>query len=171
MAMCYESVHRMIQEVHGDVFLQDADIIAHQVNCEGVMGAGIAKMIRNRYMHVPDFHRYQKLCEVNRERNLGHVFYCKSAGIDGMKPFIIANCFGENKIRPADGGPATDYDALRACLSNVIAVAKKHYFETVAVPARIGCGLAGGDWNYVRNNILYPLFLDLSDITLIIASL
>ena len=148
----------MIREVYGDVFRQGADIIAHQVNCEGVMGAGVAKMIRNRYMHIPDFHRYQKLCEVNRERNLGHVFYCKSAEIDGMKSFIIANCFGENKIHPAGGGPATDYDALRSCLSNVIVVAGKHQLNTVAVPARIGCGLAGGDWNYVKNNILYPLF-------------
>ena len=171
MAVCDESVHRMITEMHGDVFCQNADVVAHQVNCEGIMNGGIAKFIRQRYMHMSDFHRYQKLCEVNGKMNLGHVFYCRSAEIDRMKPFVIANCFGENKIHPAGGGPVTNYEALRQCLRNVADVSRKHQFHIIAVPAKIGCGLAGGDWNYVKNDILYPLFQDLPDITLIIASL
>ena len=160
----------MIFETHGNVFEKGADIVAHQVNCQGVMGAGIAKQIRNIYMEPKDYYRYKRLCEVNGSRNLGHVFYCVGEYRD-KKRFVIANCFGEDKIHPADGGPATNYEALKKCLSNVIVVARKHSFKTIAIPERIGCGLAGGDWKYVKNEIITPLFGELNDITFIISGL
>lgn len=42
----------MIKHVKADIFTTDCDIIVHQVNCYGVMGAGIAKQVKERY---PDF--------------------------------------------------------------------------------------------------------------------
>lgn len=33
----------------GNVFDSDAKIICHQVNCQGVMGSGVAKEVRERY--------------------------------------------------------------------------------------------------------------------------
>lgn len=36
----------------GNVFDSDADIICHQVNCQGVMGSGVAKEVRERYPEV-----------------------------------------------------------------------------------------------------------------------
>ena len=37
----------MITEKRGDLLNAKENIIAHQVNCKGVMGAGIAKLIKN----------------------------------------------------------------------------------------------------------------------------
>ena len=36
----------------GNVFDSDADIICHQVNCQGVMGSGVAKEVRERFPNV-----------------------------------------------------------------------------------------------------------------------
>ena len=36
----------MIKERKGNLLQADAPMIAHQVNCQGVMGAGIARQIR-----------------------------------------------------------------------------------------------------------------------------
>ena len=43
---------------HGDVLNTDCRIVAHQVNCQGVMGGGLARQIRDRYLDV-----YTKYCE------------------------------------------------------------------------------------------------------------
>ena len=37
-----------IKHITGNVLDSDAPIIAHQVNCMGVMGAGVAKCIREK---------------------------------------------------------------------------------------------------------------------------
>ena len=38
----------MIIDKIGDILHTEADVICHQVNCKGVMGAGLAKQIRNQ---------------------------------------------------------------------------------------------------------------------------
>ena len=50
----------MIKHVKADIFTTDCDIIVHQVNCYGVMGAGIAKQVKERYPDVYDI--YKSLC-------------------------------------------------------------------------------------------------------------
>lgn len=35
--------------IRGDILQSDADIIVQQVNCRGVMGAGLAKQIASQY--------------------------------------------------------------------------------------------------------------------------
>lgn len=56
----------------GNVFDSDAKIICHQVNCQGVMGSGVAKEVRERYPKV--YEEYHIYCESNKdcpERMLG----------------------------------------------------------------------------------------------------
>ena len=35
--------------VHGDLLKASEDIIGHQVNCKGVMGSGVDKLIKEKY--------------------------------------------------------------------------------------------------------------------------
>ena len=42
----------MIHYVKGNLLDSDCDYICHQVNCQGVMGSGIAKQIRERWPEV-----------------------------------------------------------------------------------------------------------------------
>ena len=43
----------MVKERKGDLLRSDAAIIAHQVNCQGVMGAGVAR--QNSIEHTSSF--------------------------------------------------------------------------------------------------------------------
>ncbi len=42
----------MIKIIDGNLFDTKAKIIAHQVNCRGVMGSGVALQIKERYPYV-----------------------------------------------------------------------------------------------------------------------
>ena len=48
----------MIKEIIGDATKAGADILAHQTNCVGVMGAGIAKQIRTNLLSKEDYKKY-----------------------------------------------------------------------------------------------------------------
>lgn len=53
----------------GNVFDSDADIICHQVNCQGVMGSGVAKEVRERFPNV--YEQYHELCELHKNYSAG----------------------------------------------------------------------------------------------------
>jgi len=119
----------------------DVDIICHQVNTIGVMGAGIAKSIASTYPEC--FKEYKHFLEITPSSSiLGKVcFY------EGEK--VIANIFGQKSI---GRGLRTNYEALNSGLVCVHEYAKNHRMS-VGIPFKIGCGLAGGDWNVVSKMI------------------
>lgn len=45
----------MIYEIKGDLLKAEETFIAHQVNCKGVMGAGVAKQIKNKLLAPIEF--------------------------------------------------------------------------------------------------------------------
>lgn len=130
----------MIRETKGSVLAGSEPIIAHQVNCKGVMGAGVAKQIRQQLLSAAQYGRYQKQCREQGAELLGkcELTWCP----DGR---LVANLYGENI--PTGKGLDTDYQALRKAL-----VSLKHKaapIGDIAIPGYLGCGLAGGDWERV----------------------
>lgn len=128
----------------GDLLSSGAPIIAHQVNCRGVMGAGVAKAIKGRYYGA--YSIYRKRCME------------KGAALMGTTQFVlapdrtvIANCFAQNEI--GVGRRQTDYDAFRSCMVQLRNFAEKKGIQRIAMPHKIGCGLAGGDWAIVHGII------------------
>lgn len=140
----------MIVELLGDVLECDADIIAHQTNCVGVMGAGVAAQIKKK-LSFSEFASYQKACDEKGAELLGSVQFLKT--IDGK---IVANIFGENI--PTASFCDTDYEALRKGLNVLHTYALIHKLS-VAIPGLMGCGLAGGSWKIVRD-IIEDIFGD-----------
>ena len=129
--------------LHADALAVDADVFVHQTNCMGVMGAGIAKQIRDQ---CPKTYRlYRELCDLYRHNPIELLGTCEFVEENGK---IICNAFGQCGFRRP--GCNTDYDALRACFQTI---AQKHSEKTIALPYKIGCGLAGGDWNVVETMI------------------
>jgi O-acetyl-ADP-ribose deacetylase (regulator of RNase III) len=124
------------------------DFIVQQVNCKGVMGAGLARQIRNRWPVVKE--EYVSFCR-GRKQLLGQMLPIQT--YPGGP--VICNCFGQDGY--GSGRNYTDYQALKDTLEKVRELA----FETtqnmprlkdhinIAIPYGIGCGLAGGDWNTV----------------------
>src|SRR5258705_81628 len=74
----------------GNILDATENIIIHQVNCEGVMGAGLAKQLRNKWPII--YTEYKKLCDENRIKFmlLGKVQYIK---VDEKK--YVANMFSQ----------------------------------------------------------------------------
>jgi O-acetyl-ADP-ribose deacetylase (regulator of RNase III) len=128
--------------IKGDLLAIESGIICHQVNCKGVMGAGLAKSLRAKYPVC--FESYSKYCNAGQFK-LGMVQFCK------VNPqLFICNLAGQNSY--GTGKRQTDYDALVACLTKLHA--KSIELGLIPyIPYKMGCGLAGGDWNVVSNLI------------------
>ncbi len=139
----------MVKEVQGDLLKQPIDIIAHQTNCIGVMGAGIALQIKKQLLTSDEYNKYVKACKEQGSELMG-----KTQLLEAPDGRIIANCFGENI--PTGKEKDTDYDALMHSIAKVRNYAKMSGLS-VGVPGLMGCGLAGGDWRIVRD-MLYKLF-------------
>ena len=143
-----------INIVNGNIFDTHCNIICHQVNCQGIMGHGIAKQVKEKYKGV--FNEYKRYCDAhadNREAMLGEALIVDvdygAAVLDWLvnkERKYIANIFGQLTYGT---GLRTDYKALVLGLEVVANFAKEHNLS-VAIPYKIGCGLAGGDWNKVN---------------------
>ena len=133
-----------IQIIQGNILSATNSIICQQVNCQGVMGAGLAKQIRDKYPTV--YTQYKRDVTPN---SLGTCLFVPVP--DGN---IIANLYAQ--FNYGRGGRYTDYDALTKCLTRVAQVSKERNIP-VALPYNIGCGLAGGDWNVVYSIIQQTL--------------
>lgn len=143
-----------INIVNGNIFDTHCNIICHQVNCQGIMGHGIAKQVKEKYKGV--FNEYKRYCDAhadNREAMLGEALIVDidygAAVLDWLvnkERKYIANIFGQLTYGT---GLRTNYKALVLGLEVVANFAKEHNLS-VAIPYKIGCGLAGGDWNKVN---------------------
>ena len=137
----------MIKHIKCDIFESGADIICHQVNCQGVMGSGIAKQVREKFPNV--YTQYLELYNTvpRRAQLLGH---CQACGTDMMSKnnnnTIIMNLFAQENYG-YDGKCYTDYDALRECLDMIKYVCSEN--TVIAFPYLMGCHRGGGDWNIV----------------------
>ena len=123
--------------VKGSLLNAKEDYICHQVNCAGVMGAGLALQIKNKYPLV--YKKYRYACLNATKDLLGCVQI-----IDN-----VVNIFGQRSY--GVHSRQTDYNALRTAftkLHNKLPIEK-----SLAFPYKFGCGLAGGDWSVVYNLI------------------
>lgn len=141
----------------GDIFLTKAPIICHQVNCLGVMGAGLALQVKTKYPSV--FKVYEGCChsfQDTPEKLMGQAVFVDAEEMPGR---FIANLFAQKGIRqgPSDTEVYTDYNALRSAMKQVEEIAKAYNVTSVAVPYMMGCGLAGGSWDEVKK-ILKEIF-------------
>lgn len=129
----------------GDVLETPIEIIAHQVNCLGTMGAGVAKQIKDKYPKV--YHWYRAYCY---RRNIEPILGTGQIVVQADHTFF--NIFGQYGYGTSKR--QTDYKAFKSGFKDAIA---KYRFYTndceskleIAIPYHIGCGLAGGEWKMI----------------------
>lgn len=131
----------MLKHIKGNIFDSDADIIIHQVNCQGVMDGSITKEVQKRYPAV--YKKYKAWCDAPQfsDSLLGKI---QSVNSGNLKKQIIVNMFSQNKY--GNDKCYTDYDALKKCLEAVNRAYKGH---TVAVPYLFACYKGGGNGDIV----------------------
>ena len=133
----------MIQEIVGDLLRDGKGMICHQVNYQGVMGGGIAYSIAEKLLSQKQYREYQRLCMKKGKKLLGTNWYAECGDI------IVANMFCQNAEPRIGQTTLTNYVAMELCFRCL-----RDYAEArgvpIYLPARIGCGIAGGDWNRVK---------------------
>lgn len=132
----------MIEEITGNLLACNANILCHQVNYYGVMGAGVALAIKNKLLSPKQYRNYQQFCQKNGEDALGQVQLCEIA-----TRRYIANCFCQNG--QSRKKCVTNYEEMEKCFATIEHFARTNNLS-VAFPGYMGCGIAGGDWVMVR---------------------
>ena len=143
------------------------NVIAHSCNCQNVMGAGIAKQIKNRY---------PKAFEADTERwgneyNDGGNWRCQIG--DYSKAVIetqwthlphatIYNLYTQSGYSTERRQVNYEYfwQAMKAMQEDLLF--NQHELnvrQVVGVPYGISCGLAGGNWKIIKA-IIEDIFLD-----------
>lgn len=118
----------------------DIDYLMHCVNCQGVMGGGIASQIKANYPKV--FKGYKAFCDIvdKRSRLLGHVLI-----LDKIINLFAQDDFGVHERQ-------LHYGALAKCIANLpneIPLETEKQQIYIGVPRLMCCGLAGGKWEVV----------------------
>lgn len=137
----------LVPVINKDIFLCKEEIIAHQTNCKGVMGTGIALLIKNKYPEV--FNAYKYYCSSEEPFGTCQIVKTKTDK-------YIANCFGQYAY--GRSCRQTDYDKVRTAFTELKTFAKENNLN-VAIPYKMGCQNAGGDWNIVEK-IIAEVFTD-----------
>lgn len=133
----------------GNIVDAPIGIIGHQVNCQMVMGSGLAKEIREKYPRV-----YDEYIAVMGKSPIRHrLGRCQIVEIERTRLYV-ANLFGQYDYRPR-GALHTDYAALGMALRNLQRWRTSFSYENLPVylPYGLGCGLGGGDWKIVEGLI------------------
>lgn len=139
----------MIKNMNQDILTVKQGIIVQQVNCRGVMGAGLAKQIRQAYPQV--YTSYMKACSMyTPEQLLGMVQLIKVSDKLTICNFFAQLNYGTNAVQ-------TNYDAFEKCLNKL--ASRTDYDTPIYIPYKIGCGLAGGDWEVIKELIDINLYI------------
>lgn len=121
-------------------------VIIHGCNTFLTMGAGIAKYISKKYPQVLDA---DKTTVYGSRNKLG------SYSIAKITPNLhILNCYTQHHYRRFHHSVLADYDAIRSCLNKI----NIEYDGWEIRSPKIGCGLAGGNWNVVSKIFEQELF-------------
>lgn len=143
----------MIKFFNGDLLKSGCDIICHQVNEYGVMGAGIAKQIKEKYPKAfADYTNAIKEAAI-KCKNLPLIALSKQH--NGV---VVANMFTQRKGE-------TNLEILRNAVVFLgmqildLFITKLKFNEMngaffdrpfrVGIPYKYGCGIAKGDWESV----------------------
>jgi O-acetyl-ADP-ribose deacetylase (regulator of RNase III) len=148
----------MLRNIQGNLLESDCDVIAHVVNCQGVMGSGIAKQIKTKWPEA--FNGYSTfLKKVGSKDAFG---LCMVVVNDEPNVPVVANLFaqfnyGTNKRQ-------LDYERLYTSLEHLVKIMKNHKWKSVGFPYGMGAGLAGGDWRII--NVMIEALFDDFDINI-----
>jgi ribA/ribD-fused uncharacterized protein len=127
--------------ISGDLFDNEHGVLAfaHGCNCQGSMGAGVARTIRARY---PEMHEeYRSRCKAKpRQFNLGDCWLWKAD--DQPWVFNLGTQKGYWRSRAS-------YEAIETALREMRQQADAEGITSIAMP-RIGVGYGGLSWKKVR---------------------
>lgn len=153
-----------IKQIDGNLLDSNAELIMHQVNCQGKMNSGVAKAIREKWPKV--FTEYLKL--VN-EKLYGSEKAFSLLGV--VQPVTVSetqkvlNLFGQDKYG-YDGKQYTSYDAINTCFKKIAEYCAKNDYHTIAMPYHMCCDRGGANWDVIMELLkdaflIYPITIEI----------
>lgn len=146
-------------------FPNDINVIAHSCNTRNIMGAGIAKQIKDRYPEA--YEADTKAYDTEYDKNGQYVHWLgkfSKAEINDRK--YIYNMYTQASVGE---GRQVDYEVFWKAVKRVEQDlfemnVNKHEYDGSAppilgLPYGISCGLAGGSWRIIKA-IIEDIFLD-----------
>ena len=133
-----------------DILKVTEGIIVQQVNCQGVMGCGIALAIRRKWPEV--YTAYRKKVRDAQLKLITQELLGDAQLVNIGKDLYVANIFAQ--YRYGRDKRYTDYESFIICLVQLLVQRSGNcpgldiYF-----PYKIGCGNAGGDWDMIKGII------------------
>jgi O-acetyl-ADP-ribose deacetylase (regulator of RNase III) len=156
----------IIQKKNSDITQVTSGIVAHGVNCQGRMGAGVALAIRNRWPAVYEAY-LRNQSGYTGDRAVTHLL--GSAHIIRVDADLwVANCYTQGYFGKPGTGKYASTDAVRQSLDFAFSHAAALNLPIHA--PRIGCSLGGLNWD----EEVYDIFDDLNiayDVDVIIHTL
>lgn len=119
------------QNIVEDIFKAKTQVIVNPVNLVGVMGAGLAKQMKNRYPEM--FHKYKRACDSGDFKE-GKLQLCKQSDV------WILNF--PTKKHWKDG---SDLELIEKGLQTFVNTYGQKEIASITFP-KLGCGLGGLDW-------------------------
>lgn len=117
-------------------------LLCHGVNCQGVMGSGVAKTFKQKYPRAfQDYVEYTKsYLENYSNAPLGEVCFTKGGDNLTLACMFTQEFYGrDNKV----------YISYEAFFKSFLLVADFYEESTIVMP-KIGAGLGGGDWEIIE---------------------
>jgi O-acetyl-ADP-ribose deacetylase (regulator of RNase III) len=130
----------MIQVRKGDVLAVSAGLIVHGCNCQGVMGSGVAKIVKKMYPLA--FDAYKTKCDLEEHEQL--LGGAQLVEVDDN--LSIANLFTQQFY--GKGVRQVSYDAVDVAFESLFLMTD----QQIHIP-KIGAGLGGGDWEIISTII------------------
>lgn len=130
-----------IEYIKGDLFTTDIKYIMHGCNNQGVMGSGVAKIIREKY---PEAYKQYVLRSQEHRWQLGEVQFVETNGK------VIVNAISQDNYG-RDGARYVSYEAITEIMQK-IETELSGKVDKIAMP-QIGAGLGGGDWDIISSII------------------
>lgn len=119
------------------------DVIVHGCNCFHIMGAGIAKKIKEVF---PEAYRADLQTIYASRYKLGQ-YSSATVRLFNDKYLTIVNAYTQYLYYPLKKN--VDYNAIRSCIKLI----KRDFSgKKIGIP-KIGAGLAGGDWSIISKII------------------
>jgi O-acetyl-ADP-ribose deacetylase (regulator of RNase III) len=139
----------MLEIVRGDLLLATEKYIAHQCNCLTQGAAGVAKAIFDKFPYADTYSNRVEPDVMGTIKILGN----------GQDQRYVINMFAQyypgrsDYSSPSPKTVSAEIDDTASerrhnfyrCLLRII---KIENLESIAFPWKIGCGIAGGDWEY-----------------------
>jgi O-acetyl-ADP-ribose deacetylase (regulator of RNase III) len=130
----------------GDITKCDADYICHQVNCQGAMGSGVAKAIKDKWPVVyTDYRRFYENMVWSNKPLLNEIQIVAVSTEQSVINMFAQEYYGY------DGDQYTSYDAFWKCLNKIKNTVPKG--SKIAFPSKIGCCRGGANWQVILTMI------------------